>query len=358
LTPAVSTPADSLAFLDAVAGLPEQLAAAHAAAGPQVAAAVANGRLPAADAIDNIVVLGMGGSGIAGDVLSAVANSTLPVPVTVLKQYRAPKFIGPRTLAFAVSYSGGTEETESMAEGVAERGASLVVVSKGGGLGSLAARSGALQLACPDGYLPRAALGALIAPLFVTLEGIGMLPDASQWLADAQAQLALRRDRCVPEVAGQANPAREIARRIDRTVPLVYGGGALGAVAAMRWKCDINENAKAPAFWNAYPELDHNEICAWGQHGDVTRQLLTVVELRHGFEHERLEPRFAITRELMREAVHDVLEVRAEGVGRLAQLLDLMYVGDWVSCYLALDNDVDPGPIDAIFQLKDRLAAL
>jgi glucose/mannose-6-phosphate isomerase len=358
LIAAVPAPTDSLHFLDAVAGLPEQLADAAANAAPQVAEAIAVRRLPAAGAIDNIVVLGMGGSGIAGDVLASVANSVLTVPVTVLKQYRVPKFVGPRTLAFAVSYSGGTEETESMAEGVLERGAALVVVSKGGGLGALADRSGSLRITCPDGYLPRAALGALIAPLFVTLQGLGMLPDATQWLADASAQLTVRRNACVPAVAGRANPAREVARRIERTIPLVYGGGALGAVAAMRWKCDINENAKAPAFWNTHPELDHNEICAWGQHGDVTRQLLTVVELRHSFEHERLEPRFATVRELMREAVHGILEVRARGTGRLAQLLDLMYVGDWVSCYLATDNDVDPGPIDAIFQLKERLAQL
>ena len=349
---------DSLGFLDAVAGLPEQLALAAQTSGGAITAAVASGRLPTADAIDNIVVLGMGGSGIAGDVLASVANSTLPVPVTVLKQYRAPKFVGPRTLVFAVSYSGGTEETASMAEGVLEKGARLVVISKGGELGALAERADALHVSCPDGFLPRAALGALIAPLFLALEGVGMLPDATAWVADAQTQLAARRDRCAPAITGPANPAREVARKIDRTIPLVYGGGALGAVAAMRWKCDINENAKAPAFCNTHPELDHNEICAWGQNGDVTRQLITVVELRHGFEHERLEPRFAVVRELMREVVHDILEVRAEGHGRLAQLLDLMYVGDWVSCYLALDNDVDPGPIDAIFTLKEHLADL
>jgi glucose/mannose-6-phosphate isomerase len=354
----VPTPGDSLDFLAAVAGLPEQLADAYASAVPQVTAAIANGLLPTRDAVDNIVVLGMGGSGVSGDVLASVANSTLPVPVTVLKQYRCPKFVGPRTLALAVSYSGGTEETESMAEGVVEAGAKLVVVSKGGELGALAERAGALRITCPDGYLPRAALGALIAPLFATLEGIGLVPDAGQWLSGAVSQLASRRDRCAPSVTGTANPAREIARQIGRTIPLVYGGGALGAVAAYRWKCDVNENAKAPAFWNTHPELDHNEICAWGQHGDVTRQVITAVELRHSFEHERLEIRFEVVRELMREAVHDILEVRAEGTGRLAQLLDLMYVGDWVSCYLALDNDVDPGPIDAIFQLKSRLAAL
>lgn len=344
---------DSLDFLAAVEGLPEQLADAHRAAG-----AVDPAAFPAAADIDHVVVCGMGGSGISGDVLAAVTNDRLPVPVTVLKQYRVPAFVGPRTLVFAMSYSGGTEETESMARAALDRGARLVAVAKGGPLAELARATGSLHLPCPDGYLPRAALGTLVAPLFVTMMRTGLLPDAHRELQAAEAQLRARRDECRPAVEGTANPAREIARRIGRTIPLIYGGGALGAVAAYRWKCDVNENAKAPAYWHAYPELDHNEICAWGQHGDVTRQLLTLVELRHGFEHERLEPRFAITREIIEEAVHQVLEVRSAGETRLAQVLDLMYLGDWVSCYLAFDNDVDPGPIPAIFTLKDRLAAL
>lgn len=342
---------DSLGFLDAVRGLPEQLAAAHEAAAELDAAA-----FPAADDIDNIVVLGMGGSGISGDVLAAVANGSLPIPVTVLKQYRIPRFVGPRTLAFAMSYSGGTEETLSMASEALDAGARLMAVCTGGPLAELAVGRGGMQIPCPPGFMPRAALGALVAPLFVTLFRMGLLPEAHASLVKAQEQLARRRDKCRPEVTGAANPARELARKIGRTIPLVYGGGALGAVAAMRWKADINENAKAPAFWNAYPELDHNEICAWGQHGDVTRQLVTLIELRHGFEHPQLERRFSITREIVTEALHDVLEVQAEGEGRLAHLLDLMYIGDWVSCYLALENDVDPGPIDAVMQLKSALA--
>ncbi len=343
---------DSLGFLDAVAGLPEQLVAAHEAA----ARALSADNLPAAADIRNIVVLGMGGSGISGDVLAAVANGMLPVPVTVLKQYRTPAFVGPHTLAFAVSYSGGTEETLSMTTGALDAGAHVVAVASGGPLAELVTGRGGLHVACPPGYMPRAALGALVAPIFVALFRMGMLADAHALLVGAQDQLARRRDACRPEVTGAANPAREIARRIGRTMPLVYGGGALGAVAAMRWKADVNENAKAPAFWNTHPELDHNEICGFGQHGDVTRQILTLVELRHGFEHERLTPRFVGTRAQIEECVADVLEVRAEGDGRLAQLLDLMYLGDWVSCYLALDNDVDPGPIPAITTLKDLLA--
>ncbi|HEX2738395.1 MAG TPA: bifunctional phosphoglucose/phosphomannose isomerase, partial [Acidimicrobiia bacterium] len=143
---------DSLNFLDAVRGLPEQLAAAH-----EVAAELDIAAFPAADDIDNIVVLGMGGSGISGDVLAAVANGSLPIPVTVLKQYRIPRFVGPRTLAFAMSYSGGTEETLSMASEALEAGARLMAVCTGGPLAELAAERGGVQIPCPPGFMPRAA---------------------------------------------------------------------------------------------------------------------------------------------------------------------------------------------------------
>jgi glucose/mannose-6-phosphate isomerase len=342
---------DSMNFLEAVCGLPEQLTAAHETAGE-----IHADRFPRPDSISNIVVMGMGGSGISGDVVAAAFNDEIPVPVTVLKQMRTPAFVGRDTLAFAVSYSGDTEETVSMAESAVKNGAQLVAVSRGGALAQLAHDAGALHVPCPDGYLPRAAIGALLAPILVTLYRTELAIGAHANLMKAQQQLARRREKCRPEVEGAANPARELARKIGRTIPLIYGGGALGGVAAYRWKCDVNENAKAPAFFHQYPELDHNEICAWGQHGDVTRQLITLVELRHGFEHERLSHRFEMTRAIIDECLHQVLSVEAEGEGRLAQLLDLMYMGDWVSSYLALQNDVDPGPIDAIFDLKSRMA--
>ena len=244
-----------------------------------------------------------------------------------------------------------------MARSAVAQGAQLVAVSCGGELEVLARDAGALHVPCPDGFLPRAAIGALVAPLCTVLFRLGLAPGAHALLTLAQEQLARRRAACRPEVDGAANPARELARRIGRTIPLFYGGGALGGVAAYRWKCDVNENAKAPAYWNVYPELGHNEICGWGQHGDITRQLMTLVELRHGYEHDRLQARFAAGREIVDECVYQVLSVDAEGEGRLGQLLDLMYLGDWTSTYLALQNDVDPGPIDAISVLKSRLAS-
>jgi len=342
---------DSLGFLEVVDQLPEQLASAHETS----AMALDQAPLPSAGDIDHVAVLGMGGSGIAGDVLRAVGTS-LPVPVISLKQIRTPAFVGPNSLVFAVSYSGSTEETLAMTAGALDAGAPVVAVTAGGDLAQLVGDRGGTVIRCAaELVMPRAALGALVAPLVVTLYHLGLFPEGHALLVEAQAQLKRRRDQCTAAVTGSTNPARELARRIGRSVPLVYGGGALGAVAAYRWKCDINENAKAPAFHAAYPELSHNEICGWGQHGDVTRQILTLVSLRHGFEHPRLQERIDATTALIEEAVLQVIDVEAAGDGRLAQLLDLMYLGDWVSCYLALDNDVDPGPIDAIAQLKGSL---
>ena len=215
---------DSLNFLEAVAGLPEQLAHAH-----EVAGSVHADAFPRGDLIRNIVVLGMGGSGISGDVVAAAFNDELPVPLTVLKQIRTPAFVGPETLAIAVSYSGDTEETVSMASSAVERGAQLVAISCGGRLADVARDAGALHLPCPPGFMPRAAIGALVAPLLVTLFRAGLAPGAHANLVTAQAQLARRRDRCVPEMTGAANPARELARRLDRTIPVVYGGGAVAS---------------------------------------------------------------------------------------------------------------------------------
>lgn len=337
---------DTLDFAGMVAGLPEQLAEAH-----ERAAGSALSTLAGAD-VAQVVVGGMGGSGIAGDVLAAVGAPSLPVPVTVVKQYELPASVGPRTLVFALSYSGGSDETVALAAAAADAGARLVTVSAGGPLAELAAARRAIHVPCPPGLQPRAALGALVAPLFVGVFRAGLLREAHGWLVEAADQLATRRDQCRPEVEGAANPARELARRIGRTVPLVCGGGPLGAVAAWRWKCDVNENAKAPAFASAYPELLHNEVCGWGQHGDVTRQLVTLVELRHDHEDLRLDARIGAARELVEETLFQVLEVRAAGTGPLAQVLDLMYVGDWATTYLALANDVDPGPVAAIASLK------
>jgi glucose/mannose-6-phosphate isomerase len=123
----------------------------------------------------------------------------------------------------------------------------------------------------------------------------------------------------------------------------------------MRWKTQMNENAKFPAFWNAQPELCHNEIAGWGQHGDLTRQAITIVALRHDFEHPQVMRRFELVFRMVDEVVAGILEVRARGEGQLAQLLDLMLVGDFVSLQLAMNEGIDPGPVPALDEIKIAL---
>ena len=199
--------------------------------------------------------------------------------------------------------------------------------------------------------MPRAGLGALAVPLILLLEQIGLFPGATGWVDAAVAQLEVRRTALT---TGDAAP--QIARTIDRTIPLIFGAGPLGAVAAIRWKAQVNENAKAPAFAAVLPELCHNEIAGWGQHGDMTRQVFTLVELRHDEEHPQELRRFELVRDLMAEVVHEVVEVRAQGEGPLAQLFDLTLVGDFVSLHMAAQEGIDPGPIPVLDDLKRALA--
>ncbi len=336
---------DSLDMWGAAAGLPEQVeAAVSAARGVAV---------PRRERVENVVVLGMGGSGIAGDVLVATAAPFMPVPVTVVKSYEAPDYVGTGSLVFAVSFSGDTEEIVEAATDAYEAGASLIVVAGGGALTALADDWKVPVVPVPaDIPQPRAALGALAVPPLVLLEEIGLFPGAVQWVDQAVDQLRRRRD----ELVRPGNPAEEVAHIIGRSIPLVYSSGALGAAAALRWKAQVNENAKCPAFFNVYPELCHNEVAGWGQHGDATRQLMTLVNLRHDAEHPQVSRRVDLVSEVLLEVVADVTEVRAAGEGDLAQLLDLALIGDFVSLHLAGNEGVDPGPVPILAEIKLDLA--
>ena len=345
MTVAQSEVLDSEGMLDAAARLPEQmLEAAERARGLE--------NLPEREEISNVVVLGMGGSAFAGDVLVNVAGPYLPVPVLVFRSYHVPAFVDESSLVFAVSFSGDTEEVIEAVSEAAMQGARIVAITRGGELAHRAAAWDAPVIGVPDGIpQPRAGVGALAVPPLVVLEEMGLFPGASHWIELAAEQVTVRRDR----LARPGNHAEDLARRVGRTVPLIYGGGGLGAVAAQRWKTQINENAKIPAFWNTHPELCHNEVVGWGQHGDLTRQALTLINLRHDFEHPQVMERFRIVSEIMQEVVSDIHEVQAEGEGELAQLLDLVMIGDFLSIHLAMQEGIDPGPVPILLEIKAEL---
>ncbi len=345
-SPTGRTPLDTQGILEATLALPEQVAEAMSAAHGLEG-------LPDHDDVENIVVLGMGGSALAGDIMVAAAGPFLPVPALALRGYNVPAFVGEGSLVFAVSFSGDTEETVEAVTEAALAGAKVVAITTGGELARLAEAWEVPLVRIPSGIpQPRTGLGALAIPALAVLEDIGLFPGATSWVRAAVEQLKVRRD----QLLRSGNVAETLARSIGRTIPVLHGGGPVGAAAAYRWKSSMNENAKIPAFWNTQPELCHNEVSGWGQHGDVTRQVMTLVGLRHDFEHPQVMHRFELTYRLLDEVVAGIEEVVAEGEGELAQLLDLILVGDVASIHLALQEGVDPGPIPAQDYIKNALA--
>lgn len=331
-------------MLLATASMPDQLEAALAAPPFSLEPPAAPPR--------SVVVLGMGGSGLAGSLLEAFAFARSPVPVVVVNGYATPGFVSPETLVFAVSFSGETEETLEAARRSLELGATTVALSSGGSLASLVATSGGQVLTIPPGIpQPRAGLAAMAAPLLLACEQAGILDGARRELELAATQLRLR----LPELVAGRGEAARLADRIGPTIPLVYGAHGLASVAARRFKAQVNENAKSPAFWGVQPEICHNEICGFGQHGDVTRQLLTLVELRLEPEPPEMARRFELVGELLEEVVGDIVTVRGEGEGELAGFFDLVATCDVASLHLAAAAGVDPGPVPVLSELKTRL---
>ncbi len=338
---------DSLDLARAVAGLPEQMEAALASS--QATPGAVDG-----SRIANVVVMGMGGSGVAGDIVSALAAPLMPVPVSVAKGYECPAFIGPTTLVIAVSFSGNTEETLTAATAAHDAGAPVVAVTSGGRLAELAGEWAAplyeVDAAIP---MPRAAVGAIsVAPL-VALERAGLLSGIAGWVDAAVAQLRSRQ----AGTGAAADSLDSIVRAAGNgeMTPVFYGGGALGAVAAGRAKAQINENAKIPAFASFMPELCHNELAGWDQAGRlVDGSPLAIIALRHDFEHPQLGRRYDFTHGVLDRARIAVphAELHAAGYGPMAQLFDLIYQVDVLSLRVASAARRDPGPIPLLEELK------
>lgn len=315
------------------------------------------GDLPDADGIDSIVVLGMGGSGVSGDVVGAVLEPRLPFPFRTIKGYGPlPAWVGRNTLVFATSYSGTTEETIAALDEAHGRGARCVAISSGGLLAERARSYGMTHVRIPSGLQPRASLGYLTMPILAVLAAMGIAPDLDDDVDDAIAALSDLAVRCHRSRPLVENPAKDLARRLLGRIPIVYGGQGVGSVAAYRFKCDLNEYGKTPAFWNELPELDHNEIVGFDGLDELTRRSFVLVLLRDPHDHPRVALRFDVTATLVRPRVADVVEFHAQGRSRLARLLSLVFVTQLAAIYVGLAYGVDPGPVQVIMELKAQLA--
>lgn len=319
---AAELPLDSLGMFAAARSVPQATEAAILAA--QDAA------LPDQRDVRAAVLVGEGSGRWAAEVVAAFCAPSAQVPVLVAAPGARPVFADESTLVVEIvaTPSSGADAAVSPALVI---GDALVP----------------LGITVPHA---RAALGALPAAALVVLQRAGVADGVDRALDHAIVQLHRRRDELLPDGARADTAARKLARRIGRLFPAVYGEGDVGRLAARRWKQQCNVNAKAPAFCGALPDVFHDEVAGFGQHGDVTRQVLCAVLLRHDHESSRADAQFAALDEILVESMAAVHEVRAAGEGTLAQLLDLAYVGDVVSLELAAQEGLDPGPAPALQQ--------
>lgn len=299
-----------------------------------------------------VLVCGMGGSGISGDFGRELAASE-GRQVEVHKGYGLPGWaVGDdELLVVAVSYSGATEETLSAVDAALERGMRVATVSSGGTLASVATERGLPHVTVPGGLQPRAALGFLFSAVTRLLASAGMVADVRPQLSEAAE---------VWDGLAGADPAAgplaaDLADALDGRAAVVYGSTGITAPAAQRWKTQINENAKWPAWWGLFPELDHNEIVGWTGLADLTRRRVGIVVLRDEAEHPRVASRVRLTRELTDADVAWVGDVWSQGASPSARMMSMVAVGDLVSLALAERAGVDPMPVDVIEDLKRGL---
>ncbi len=306
-----------------------------------------------AEGVTAVAVCGMGGSGISGDIVRALYRERLGIPVTVAKGPVLPMFCGRDTLVVVSSYSGNTAETLACFDEALARGCRLVAVGSGGSLAERAQENGVPVVAVPPGFQPRTAIGYLVFGTLGALEAAGVIPPLGGEVESAAAELdalagEIGPDRPVPE-----NEAKQLALAIGDRFPVVWGADGLGAVAAIRWKTELNENAKVPAFAAALPELDHNEVVGWSA---GTGERFVLVTLRHDGEHPDVAARFPISVEVAESSGMLHREVRARGTTPPVALMSLVMLGSATSVYLAALRGVDPTPIDAIHRIKSALA--
>jgi len=305
--------------------------------------------------VSNIVITGLGGSAIGGDFLRLFVNDKLGIPVVVNRDYILPKFVNSQTLLFAVSYSGNTEETLSAYSQARLQGARIVALTNGGKLKELAEKDGVPVIIVPAGISPRAATGYLLLPTLTVLESLGLLGDLSDEIKEVTAVLRNLREQLRPDLPEGQNKAKQIARKINGKIPVIWAASGNTEVIATRWKGQINENSKAPAYWNVFPELNHNEIVGLEEPVELLKKIEIII-LRDKGDHPRVQKRMDISMEIVKDVVSGITEVWSSGDSRLARMFSLTYIGDYVSVYLAALYGIDPTPVKNIDYLKNKLA--
>lgn len=304
--------------------------------------------------VRNICIAGLGGSAIGGELIRAYSYRSCQWPVQLVRHYDIPRWVGEQTLFIICSFSGNTEEALAAAEQARMQGAQLVALTSGGELMVRATREDFDYLKLPGGMPSRAALGYMFVPLFRIFQRLGLIDESKDVLAETsdllhqQAQLFRNTDD---------NEALTLARSLMDTLPVIYSDGTTMAPVNLRWRNQIEENAKTLAYGHTLPEMNHNEIVGWERIVHLTGRL-SVIMLRDREDHPKVQQRMQIVEELIADQTASINVLRTRGESRLTRMFSLVQLGDWTSFYFAMLNGVDPTPVTKIDLLKRRLSEL
>jgi glucose/mannose-6-phosphate isomerase len=312
---------------------------------------VESARLEEWDSPGGLVVAGMGGSAIGGALAKAALGDQASRPIFASRAYGLPAWTQPDTTVLCASYSGNTEETLACYEAAGMLGAHRIVVTSGGELARMARKDGVSVIPVAGGLQPRAA----VAYMTVAAMEVAWLCGAGPRLTTEVDVAAEHLEELVTEWGPDGSDASEskvLARGLHGSVAVVSGSGLTEAVA-YRWKTQINENAKVPAFASELPELDHNEVCGWSGAAGMGR--FASVFLDDPDTHPRVRDRIELTDGLIREQGHTTFVARSRGQTRVERVMSLVLLGDLVSLYMAVLRGIDPTPVEIIESLKSRL---
>ncbi len=304
--------------------------------------------------IHNVVVAGMGGSAIGGDVARLLCKNELKVPMVVSRNYTLPGWANENTLVICSSYSGNTEETLAAFEHARDKGAQIVGISTGGTLSEKMAEFALDLVTIPGGLQPRAALAFSLVPMLFLMKQMGLIgSETLDLLPDAAAFIASIRDRYGKQ--SEDNPTYSLAQRIYKTLPVIYGETDATGILAVRFKGQLSENAKMLAYCNELPEMNHNEIVGFKNNQDILNHI-SVIWLKDEKDH----PRTAVRQDSPREIIDDLCAnhevVLAGGDSAATRFVHLIHYGDWVSYWCAILHQTNPTPVKKIDRLKAILS--
>ena len=298
----------------------------------------------------SVILCGMGGSAIGGDLLTGYCAPLMKIPFVVNRGYQIPAWVDENTLAIFSSYSGNTGETLSCFEHGVKRGAHALAVTSGGKLEELCSNNDVPCLKIPGGLPPRAALGYSFAPLYTLFKRIGLTEPPEDEFDQAVGLIDLLR----ADYSKIDSAPGQLAHSIRGKTPVFYVDGYRLSAVVSRFRTQLAENAKTLAFGNVFPELNHNEIVGWGIPNNTVEDLIAVF-LWDSATDERVNLQMQAMKEIIEKIGVKVYDIKSTGEHFLSRMLSLIHFADWLSYHLSVINGVDPIPIERIDELKEKL---